>query len=424
MRILIAGALSLMLAACGSDDDGDTATETTNSAPVVDAGADQTVAPGDTVTLDATASDADGNSLTYAWVQDSGASVDLSDAAAEDPTFTAPNVSEDTDIAFTLSVSDGTETVTDVVTITVVAAEAIAKADYYSAANLTSDPEIVDCTLADGTETKCLQVTAASYYESDDDLGPFCPETLDDIGGIWPWDGENAGMYRLDREFWEMLHGLGYTFYDDDGNINIQIPTDIDNETGLAACLHMPLEPEIETTTLIPIYPKTDVSPTEVTTVSHLGLALDGTPVFGDAPSVLFTGNLPALDYCGGHVDPGSWYHHHLMATDVQRVLDLDGVDVTCPAPQSSSALFGFASDGFPMFGSQDADGTTPDDLDDCRGHTGPTELSDTDMYHYHSGTSFYNLPRCLVGVTPLDNFSTTASAGIGAEGTNPRPGQ
>ena len=80
------------------------------------------------------------------------------------------------------------------------------------------------------------------------------------------------------------------------------------------------------------------------------------------------------------------------------------------------------------MFGSTEADGTAVSGLDACNGHIGDTLAGET--YHYHATEDFPNLPACLVGVQAENNFSTTATAGIGAmragaDGRNeaPRPG-
>ena len=92
-----------------------------NTAPTADAGADQTVTEGDTVTLDASASfdpDTD-DTLSYTWTQTDGPSVTLSDTSAAQPTFTAPSVSQQTTLTFEVAVSDGTATDTDTVTVTV-----------------------------------------------------------------------------------------------------------------------------------------------------------------------------------------------------------------------------------------------------------------------------------------------------------------
>ena len=79
-----------------------------NSAPVADAGADQSVSTGDTVTLDGSGSyDPDGDSLTWEWTLDSqpaGSSATLSAADTVSPTFVADVAG---DYVATLVVHDG-----------------------------------------------------------------------------------------------------------------------------------------------------------------------------------------------------------------------------------------------------------------------------------------------------------------------------
>ncbi len=78
-----------------------------NKAPLANAGANQSVNEGETVMLDGIGStDFDGNTLTYAWTTPAG--ITLSSATAVKPTFTAPEVTADTDYTFTLVVNDGT----------------------------------------------------------------------------------------------------------------------------------------------------------------------------------------------------------------------------------------------------------------------------------------------------------------------------
>ena len=88
------------------------ANATANEPPIVDAGSNQVVTEGSTVTLSGTASDADNDTLTYSWSYNLP-SLTLSGGDTLSPSFTAPAVDSDTTVTFTLAVSDGTATVSD-----------------------------------------------------------------------------------------------------------------------------------------------------------------------------------------------------------------------------------------------------------------------------------------------------------------------
>lgn len=116
----------LFLSACnggggGNDKKRTSNTATTNSAtPIADAGPDQTVIQGHTVTLNGSSSYApEGATLTFLWQQTSGESITLSSTSIESPNFIAPNSSQT--LSFQLITSDGTNSsLKDTVTITVI----------------------------------------------------------------------------------------------------------------------------------------------------------------------------------------------------------------------------------------------------------------------------------------------------------------
>lgn len=286
-------------------------------------------------------------------------------------------------------------------------------------------PATVECRLTDGTAATCYQITVG-YKPAELEIGPFCPATLSDTGGIWDWDGENAKLYRIDEAFLRMLDDLGYRFFDEDGTVHV-VDTATQRPTVDHACINVLPAQDVTITMLLPVDPIMADTATILGTVGKVGVALDGVPIFSDAPSVQHTGHMPALDTCGGHVDPGGWYHWHTTASDIDTTFRTAGVEAACALTQDSGALFGYAFDGFAMLGSTEADGATLTGLDACNGHVGPTVLGE--IYHYHASEDFPNLPPCLVGVQAVDNFSTTATAGIGAtragaDGRNepPRP--
>lgn len=94
-----------------------------NSPPVANAGANQTVGEGVTVTMDGSnSSDPDGDIVSYAWTQIDGPEVTLSDASAMLPTFTSPTVPiGGAALTFELTVTDATgltATATTIVNVT------------------------------------------------------------------------------------------------------------------------------------------------------------------------------------------------------------------------------------------------------------------------------------------------------------------
>ena len=91
----------------GNNNDTDTVEVHVNNAPTANAGADQEVNEDDSVELNATASsDTDGGTISYAWSQTEGPSVSIDGNTTAEATFTAPQVTQDTNLTFNLTVTD------------------------------------------------------------------------------------------------------------------------------------------------------------------------------------------------------------------------------------------------------------------------------------------------------------------------------
>ncbi len=110
------------------DDEGATASDEVtvtvipvpNQPPSAEAGADQRVGQGTTVTLQGSASDADGTIASYSWTQISGPVVLLATANQAVTSFVAPSVGADTALVLRLAVTDDEgATASDEVTVTV-----------------------------------------------------------------------------------------------------------------------------------------------------------------------------------------------------------------------------------------------------------------------------------------------------------------
>jgi hypothetical protein len=104
-----------------------------NTAPTAHAGAGQTVNEGSIVTLNGTASvDPDNDPLIYNWTAPSG--ITMNTSTGPNPTFTAPEVTADTNFTFSLTVNDGT-TNSSVAQVTITVKQ-VNKAPVYTSARL------------------------------------------------------------------------------------------------------------------------------------------------------------------------------------------------------------------------------------------------------------------------------------------------
>lgn len=321
---------------------------------------------------------------------DTGATDADTDAGTDDDTDAGTD--DDTDAG----TDDGTDS----------SGDGIASVDLFTTVQSSSE---VSCTLTDGTATTCLELRFAAGAPSGE--GPYCPEHIDDIGGLGAYDGAtNPGVQVMKRALWEAMEADGYDIVDEQGNINVVDPGEGGGPGGGGggggpmdpACLQgTPAELTIVYT--IPLTPSLLSSPDTIDSVEDCGVSVDGVPFKGAAPSVVgHGGNIPALDPCGGHQDPAGYYHWHIIAESAAPFLEGLGVtDVACTnMDQDDTALSGFAKDGFPIYGAEDTDGA-PTDLDECNGHEGATPEFPDGVYHYHADPSVWpTVPPCVKGAS------------------------
>jgi microcystin-dependent protein len=126
-----------------------TADNTQNQPPIANAGVDETVTEGSTVTLDGSgSSDSDISTLSYQWTQINGISVTLNNSNTSVASFTAPQVTQNETLTFRLTVTDsgGLSSTDDVVITVQEQAEVLVtnQIELTSKYNSTGNPRIVN----------------------------------------------------------------------------------------------------------------------------------------------------------------------------------------------------------------------------------------------------------------------------------------
>ena len=328
---------------------------------------------------------------------------------------------------------DDSDTTDDTSTTTESSTVADATGNYKSALfdTATLSEELVDCTLENGSSTTCYQLTFNSNTVGDTEgegtIGPYCPDSITTArseSGLGVYDGATNPGFQSLVDAAQGMDSDGYDIVDEDGNIRISNLTQGSEEEGFSYCLSAGFDSTLEVTFLIPVTPELRSEPYELGTIDSLGVGINGVPLTANPPSVTVaeagvggtgSGNIPALDQCGGHPDPSGYYHWHFIPQSINTVYESEDYDFTEQYGISCSNSFidydeptsfaGLAKDGYPIYGaydSVDAVDTLPDTVatvDECNGHSHTTDEFPDGVYHYHAlEGGAPNLPPCLMG--------------------------
>lgn len=313
----------------------------------------------------------------------------------------------------------------------------IVGASGYNSAFFSSDlisESQVSCTLENGATTTCYQLrfaaNGAGSSEGNNTIGPFCPENIEVArkdAGLGIYDGPSNPGFQSLVDAVQNMDADGYDIVDDNGNVNT-----VGGGPGSSACLEMPMDTGLEVTYLVPVTPQVRSAPYQISTIESIGFGVTGVPYKGHPPGVTVaeagvngsgSGSIPALDHCGGHVDPAGYYHWHFVPQSMNTVLSADQYryqqdnEISCSnaiiAYDQPSSFAGLSKDGFPIYGAYDAVDnvdTPPNELavvDECNGHSHATTEFSEGIYHYHAlAGGAPNVPTCLRGSFVQRDFS------------------
>ncbi len=251
-----------------------------------------------------------------------------------------------------------------------------------------------------GIETLCYVFTSRSR-PTEHEMGPWCPRHIDDKkdkSGIWFKDGQ---VYDVNGHFITNLDEFykddEWKLYRDDGSVKYTktkeeceaaAKPDVEEEyqNYCVECLPEYFKHQ-ETTFIIPVTPVYNKKTSRLGR-GGLGVAFNGVKFDPPAPihAILAAHTIAPLDDHGGHVNPHGGYHYHAATGSTKEVSQKD----------NHSPMIGYALDGFGIYAFLDAEGNSPDDLDECGGH-----IDAVRGYHYHAGTPGSNqVIKCLRGNT------------------------
>lgn len=382
-----------------------------NTAPVAEAGDNFTAPTGSNVVVDGSASsDSDGDQLTYLWEFSSapgGSAATFSNSASVSPSF-VPDAAGS--YVLQLTVSDGSETHSDTVTITAETKDWIinnsesgvyinALVNVQSVTDTSIGPYDFLLVSASGIPNYSVVMTQA-----DIDALNSRPEAAADFD-----NGQTSAQA-----------GDTIAFGQDIGYNIIHVGCALGYWPPGPAC---PSDQQREAR--IPANP-TPASTECATSTNTMGLMLNGTSIYNWSDGVSYDNEnvwrqlapefeIYDVDICSGHAQTQGDYHHHMFSPCLADLFGDTG--------QSHSPIYGYAADGYPVYGPYYAKGVLAksawverDYTDTNAGGCGDGARSCllVDQYDLSQGTVSTNYPGPAINETVTSNSGNSFVAESG----------
>mmetsp|Transcript_24845 Transcript_24845/g.37302 ORF Transcript_24845/g.37302 Transcript_24845/m.37302 type:complete len:372 (+) Transcript_24845:105-1220(+) len=120
------------------------------------------------------------------------------------------------------------------------------------------------------------------------------------------------------------------------------------------------------------------------------GISISNVAIYGPAtgPTGGDAGDdeIDTFDWCGAHADPDGIHHYHTAPYCTNLAANATPVGTILNPSALHSPLWGWAPDGFAIYGPYGDNGTAPTDLDDCQGHYNDSGAGGGYHYHYNAG--------------------------------------
>lgn len=350
------------LTACGSNSSNDETNiiePITNASPVISLDASLSVNAGEQVTISAQITDDDTPSIS--WSQRSGEAVTLANSNSANVSFTAPNVTSESQVVLQVSADDGVNSaVTATITITVSAVSDSTPTSTVWLINTSDKRSSIISDSGSGVpyDVQLVEQKTATVSGIEQNF------TYVEASGI-PEYNITMTQTQIDalnnRPLASRDFQLGYTtanvgdVVEFGQDIGYNSSTENCNNTGGAG--YWPPGPVCPTNQNHQAYfanePEQKTAEEKcITALNTIGLMVNGTSIFGWSDGHSYGQNVwyylapfgeqYDVDICGGHAAQGN-YHHHFYTTCLADLVGDNG--------DAHSPIYGYAADGYPVYG-------------------------------------------------------------------------